>query len=882
MSKLSSDRLEWDLAIKDSEAQRNILELTKANKELEKTNKTILIEMGKLEVQQKRNSIEWEQLRDVLEKNKKEISENNLAIKENEKSLSITNLTAAQLKKRYSELQRELNNTSKALDPKAWEAIKQKMEETQDRIADVTGKTEQAKKMTVDWSGALKIGLMGALASIGSKLVSVVGEWFSLDKIINSTQQTGDKFAATMAGVNNAVDYVRVALATADFSNFKQNLIEAYEVAAEVANKLDELFELNNSFRIQDIKIKKEIEDLYEIMQNVNLSEQERISAGNKIKQLTLQEASIQKDISKQEADAHKMLLQQRTKLSQEDLDFIVNNYIHNRKLIDQARELIALEDKLINAKKTSRGSQTSFNTVTVNPSNSNEINNAKQKLNEFKSINSEIITEVEKTSQIVRNYEKSNDELVSNYVESTIKSMSVEVEAQSSLRRVTKTINSLHKQISDEAERRQKENAKKTAEQREKDYKKEIDDAVDHSNVQLANAKKSYSEGKMTKEAYNDIMVILEMELINKKIEINKAYSKQVGDLEKELMDKHVAQAEAAKDRMDKILADLRKAMNEKISDTSKKESSGIDQMLDDYMAQVDADAAAAGRIIESQKNKVDEANDKYEADLENLKRYYDQKMITEDQYNKESSRLSSEHWKTVFTINTQGARKTLEVIQNVLSEAANISSKLQEIELTRLEAQKQKELSMYGDTTEKRQEIEQKYEQKKLKIQQKYADIDMGIKLAQAAAAGALGIMVAISQLGALAGPAIAIISATTAMQMALIIAQRNAIKNQSTNLSGTSNGKTRSVSSSNLSGVAVPNTVDTIAGIEDVKSSSKTAQNQSQAQNSNEITQTLNEVRVLIDDLKKNPLKAFVVFNEHQAAEEIANDLKSGGSL
>ena len=99
------------------------------------------------------------------------------------------------------------------------------------------------------------------------------------------------------------------------------------------------------------------------------------------------------------------------------------------------------------------------------------------------------------------------------------------------------------------------------------------------------------------------------------------------------------------------------------------------------------------------------------------------------------------------------------------------------------------------------------------KREIQQKYADIDMGIKLAQAAAAGALGIMVAISQLGALAGPAIAIISATTAMQMALIIAQRNAIKNQSTNLSGTSNGKTRSVSSSNLSGVAVPNTVDTI---------------------------------------------------------------------
>ena len=35
-------------------------------------------------------------------------------------------------------------------------------------------------------------------------------------------------------------------------------------------------------------------------------------------------------------------------------------------------------------------------------------------------------------------------------------------------------------------------------------------------------------------------------------------------------------------------------------------------------------------------------------------------------------------------------------------------------------------------------------------------------------------------------------------------------------------------------------------------------------------------------IASEIYENPLKAFVVFNEHQAAEEIANDLKSGGSL
>ena len=135
----------------------------------------------------------------------------------------------------------------------------------------------------ISWGSAMKVGVMGILASMGQKVLSVVGDLFDLEKIINSNQTTGDRYAATVAGLKGAFAEFRTALATMDFSNFTENLTRAYNIAYEVAWIMDELFERQNSFKIQDIQVKSQIEDLYEQMNNVNLSYKERSDAAQLI-----------------------------------------------------------------------------------------------------------------------------------------------------------------------------------------------------------------------------------------------------------------------------------------------------------------------------------------------------------------------------------------------------------------------------------------------------------------------------------------------------------------------------------------------------------------------------------------------------------------------
>ena len=118
--------------------------------------------------------------------------------------------------------------------------------------------------------------------------------------------------------------------------------------------------------------------------------------------------------------------------------------------------------------------------------------------------------------------------------------------------------------------------------------------------------------------------------------------------------------------------------------------------------------------------------------------------------------------------------------------------------METAQLESEYQAQLTAAGDNAEQREQIEAEYEQKKLDLQKKYADVDMAINIAKAVASGALAAVEAYEAakgnpvLGAIfAG----MIAATTAAEIATIIAQRNAIKNASAGGGGGSAPKTGS---------------------------------------------------------------------------------------
>ncbi len=880
--------MQWELLIKDSEAQKNIANLSKANKDLEKSNKEIRLEMARLEAQGKKNSEEWKGLQDVMKKNNAEISNNTQLIKANENQLGIQNMTMNQLKKRYQELLKEMNNTSKATDPKAWESLKSQLDETKGAMSNLAGGTQKAEGVMISWGSAMKIGLMGVLAGLGQKILSVLGDIFSLEKIINSTQSTGDKFAWTMAGLENAFSYLRLSIATMDFSNFTENLKEAYRVAAEVTAQLDELFERQNSFKIQDIKVQAEIENLYEVMNNVNNSDSERQVAAKKIRELTKSQAALQTDIYAQEADAYEKMIKNRTTLNDEQLEFYIDEYNKNRDVIKQAEELIFLENE-VNRVKNIGSSQSAAGDARALQAKK-EYDQAKKNLEIYEATNAAQLDGIKQVAQIARGYDRANDEFIQKYVDSRTKMMSVDVEAERSLRRVDRQINTMTKNISEEALRMQKEISQKSKQEQERLYKEDNEAIKKANNDKLNSIKELYQAGHMTQISFKNQSEALEEELIKNKIAINIKYSKETEDLQNQLLQKQIERIEKFREILTKLQKEADDKLKKSLDESDKSATSGLNSEIEDALAFMSEAAETASKVIKDQKEKLQVQKEIYDDELSALKNSLELKMLTQEQYEKAVDKLNKDSWKERFEINSEGAKKVLSTILEGLNIASQVSSKLQEIETTRLEAQKNKELALYGNSSEKKAEIDQKYERKKLEIQQKYADIDMGIKISQALASGALGAMTAIAQLGAFAGPAVAIIAGMTALQVAMIVAQRNAIKSSSGSgvSSGVSSGSydrllIGSSPAQSTSQVQVPKSQQPVSGnqVSAINTMKGTA---SEKQSEAIISQVgiLKEVSGLLKDLKDNPIAAYTVLSQQEAKKEQFERIKKEGSL
>lgn len=133
--------------------------------------------------------------------------------------------------------------------------------------------------------------------------------------------------------------------------------------------------------------------------------------------------------------------------------------------------------------------------------------------------------------------------------------------------------------------------------------------------------------------------------------------------------------------------------------------------------------------------------------------------------------------------------------VASQVLQAASQITQQIFEEEASALEAAKQKELAAVGDNAEEKERIEQEYAQKELDLKKKQADADAAIQSASLWVNTAMGIATAWAtsmQLGPIAGPIMAAILTTALLttagiQQANIIAQRDAIKNQTLESSG-----------------------------------------------------------------------------------------------
>ena len=177
---------------------------------------------------------------------------------------------------------------------------------------------------------------------------------------------------------------------------------------------------------------------------------------------------------------------------------------------------------------------------------------------------------------------------------------------------------------------------------------------------------------------------------------------------------------------------------------------------------------------------------------ELKELQHLYDLKLISEETFQKKKREIVKKYGKANLDDDLGNIRDYAQAANQIMEGASNFVTALKEAESAKLEAEYQKQLTAAGDNAEQREAIEAEYEQKKLDLQKKYADVDMAINIAKAIASGALAAVEAFAAAGGnpvLGAVFAALIAVTTAAEVASIIAQRNAIKNMSVNSSGSS---------------------------------------------------------------------------------------------
>lgn len=361
--------------------------------------------------------------------------------------------------------------------------------------------------------------------------------------------------------------------------------------------------------------------------------------------------------------------------------------------------------------------------------------------------------------------------------------------------------------------------------------YQQELKNIQQWQRYEQNDINRQYFDRSINTEKHEEELRRIKMESLQKQLELAQKYGKDTTQIEASILDEQVKNRKAdyekglkpleqrqkeeertlkrsltaqeiTQEQYDTRMLEIRvKYLQERLElakQNGQDETAILQAILD---AQVEAETLAFEQIERLKKQakdvkaglspkmaRGDEEND----ELKKLDSLHDAKLLSEEEYEQAVSNLHKKYAQANLQEDLQKVEQYTQQVNSVMQEASNFVGAMKEAELAKAEATYQAQLTAAGDNAEQREQIEADYENKKLEIQKRYADVDMGINIAKAIAAGALAAIKAVADLGPIAGPVAAgLIAATTAAEVATIVAQRNAIKNSSANSPASSSG-------------------------------------------------------------------------------------------
>ena len=779
----AQDKATFTKALKESNE-----ECAAFRKEIANTEK----EMAKLASAGKKDSDEFKKLGEHLNSTKEKLKSSSKEANKYASMLGLNSMTYNQLKAYASRLRKELNSLHKDTDPEVWEKYNKELTETEKRMKEVQGGMKQEKTALESLSAIGK--KLGPTITIASSLFGLFKSGFQ--QMTEQSQVWGDKWQMTVTKAQAGWNQLIANIGQGN-DVVKRSIRDAMEAAEQAQRLLDELFERNNSLRIQEAEAQGRINKLMATVQDSSVNPSERLKALDLVMDEEEKLAGQRRDIANQEMEIALATLagdKGRTGLKREELKLIIDEYNKNRDIILQAQEYREALKNIESEKKNLRRLQTLDGSDGATDL-SQQIAATEARIKGLEAERDAASDLVKQYSGFLAQYDLANDEMVQQYVDATVKLQ----EADNALSQAEATQARRRGSLNNQIESEQKQ-ARADA------YDARIKVAEDAYGRELIKLKEQLGKKEISEAEYQAKSYSAEMVMLVQKRAINEAYGKDIISIDQTIADKRLeilktANAWMASNSKDTATMTTSFASAEK--DAISKEIDSMMQALqqeienDPYLASnpvLDALAYKNSTSSVGQDARLSELQNNFDVEMTNLDSLHEYKLISEEEYLARKKKLTEEYAAQERAIQTEGWTAALDSAMTVINSVSQAVTAAKDAEMATIDAQMQAELAAAGDNAEKRARIEDEYEAKKLELQKKYADADMGIQIAQSIAAGAMAMIQAWNAAGGnpvLAGVITALIGATTTAQIATIIAQRNAIKNAKPGGAGDSGG-------------------------------------------------------------------------------------------
>lgn len=263
--------------------------------------------------------------------------------------------------------------------------------------------------------------------------------------------------------------------------------------------------------------------------------------------------------------------------------------------------------------------------------------------------------------------------------------------------------------------------------------------------NEKLAQIKWFHLRGISTEEQYQQEMYQLELDSLFKRQKLNERFGKDTSDLQVQVMDKMLAEA-------DRKYAEFQKKA-----------------VVKPMQIEVEDEVEEDNYLIEKFKSSL-------EGQKAILEAHHDAGIISEQEYQDELTRINAEAEDKRQEKRIQSA----ELVSEAFSQVSNIVQSLQDYEVSKVERSYDKKIKAAKDAGKDTTKLEEEKEAAVLNVKKKYADKQFLATTFQIVADTAAAVMKAWAELGPIAGPIFgALAVAQGAIQLAVANEQRQAAK-------------------------------------------------------------------------------------------------------